>query len=140
MLIMSLLSNFRDSLSCDELLTLSRMTAASERYEDMCLFTTALVKQRKSSGGVISIEERNLLAVAFKNVIGNKRISLRTLCAEMEDTENEEERETMGEYRRILEEELTTDCLGILQLVEDHLMDQMEDEDDESKIFYFKHI
>lgn len=132
------ISKFRDTLSCDELLTLCRITAASERYEDMCLFTTALVKQRKSLGGVISIEERNLLAVAFKNVIGNKRISLRTLCAEMEDTENEEERETMKEYRCILEEELKSDCLGILGLIEDHLMNEMEDEDDESKIFYFK--
>ena len=42
---------------------------------DMCQFVSKLVKNKCSSGDDIDDETRNLLSVAFKNVVGAKRAS-----------------------------------------------------------------
>ena len=62
-------------LTPDKLLSLARIAETAERYEDMCEFTSALVIKRCKADEELSVEERNLLSVAFKNVVGSKRAS-----------------------------------------------------------------
>ncbi len=74
----SVLGSFGDANE-EKLLTLSRIAETAERYDDMCEFTSELVKKRSAANKKLDVEERNLLSVAFKNVVGAKRASWRTL-------------------------------------------------------------
>ena len=65
----------RTDLTPDKLLSLARIAETAERYEDMCEFTSELVIKRCKASEELSVEERNLLSVAFKNVVGSKRAS-----------------------------------------------------------------
>ena len=65
----------RTDLTPEKLLQLARIAETAERYEDMCEFTSQLVIQRCKASVELTVEERNLLSVAFKNVVGSKRAS-----------------------------------------------------------------
>merc|ERR1719162_1134074 len=65
-----------------QLIHMARTAEIAERYEDMCQFMKALVNS--TSPRVLDVEERNLLSVAYKFVIGTRRASLRTLDSEQE--------------------------------------------------------
>lgn len=62
-------------LSKDQLIYMARMAEDSQRYEDMTEYMITLV----SLGEPFKEEERNLLSVAFKNTVGNRRNAWRTL-------------------------------------------------------------
>ena len=51
-----------------------KLAEQCERYVEMAQWMTKLVH---SIDTPLSVEERNLLSVAFKNVIGQKRVSFR---------------------------------------------------------------
>lgn len=60
-------------------------------------------------------EERNLLSVAYKNVVGSKRSSWRVLSAlENKETKNEEKQELIKEYRGKIESELVEICQDVV--------------------------
>lgn len=111
---------------------MAKMAEMAERYDDMCEFMTKLVKTASGSDdSSLSQEERNLLSVAFKNVIGVRRQSWRTLKSlESSDDEN------ITIYKKQVEEELDVICKEILALLNDHLIASAEVE--ESQVFYFK--
>jgi len=62
-----------------DLVFMARTSETAERYEDMCKFMRELVRVSDAKKADLTIEERNLLSVAFKNVIGSRRASWRTL-------------------------------------------------------------
>ena len=76
--------------------------AQAERYDDMVQFMNKLV----NLGGELSVEERNLLSVAYKNVIGSRRESLRTLAYLKGREEVEKYSEIMLNYRNKIEAEV----------------------------------
>jgi 14-3-3 protein epsilon len=82
--------------------------------------------------GELSIEERNLLSVAFKNVIGARRASWR-IVSSIEQKENRSEIKT---YRQKIEKELHDICEGILKLLDESLIPK--DQGGEAKVFYQK--
>ncbi|CAH1271195.1 YWHAZ [Branchiostoma lanceolatum] len=57
----------------------AKVAEQAERYEDM----VKCVKELVETGGKLSAEERNLLSVAYKNVVGSRRSALRTELKEM---------------------------------------------------------
>ena len=57
---------------------MARKAETSERYEDMCRFMRQLVIKNTQTND-LNVEERNLLSVAYKNVIGARRATWRTL-------------------------------------------------------------
>jgi len=85
------------------------------------------------------IEERNLLSVGYKNVIGARRASWRILSS-IEDKEraksNEANSGQIKSYRSKVENELTSICKEILSILDNHLI--VDSASDESKVFYFK--
>jgi 14-3-3 protein epsilon len=73
----------------------------------------------------LSVEERNLLSVAFKNVIGARRASWRIISSieqKEEQKGNEKNVAINREYRAAIEAELHTICKDILSLLEKNLI------------------
>jgi len=86
----------------------------------------------------LSLEERNLLSVAYKNVVGARRASLR-IIGSIEAKEMSKQSEYVGQiktYKIKVEEELNTICLDILGLLDERLI--KSDLDPEPKVFYQK--
>jgi len=63
-----------------DLVFMARTAETAERYEDMCKFMRELVKWTDSKKADLTVEERNLLSVAYKNVIGARRASANIEC------------------------------------------------------------
>lgn len=92
-----------------------------------------------SEGRDLTVEERNLLSVAYKNVIGARRASWRIVTS-IEQKEESKGNETqvglIKEYRQKIEAELSGICDDILKVLDDHLIPSAES--GESKVFYQK--
>jgi len=61
--------------SVEENIFLARVAEQAERFEDMVEF---LSKVLDTKGPEVTSDERNLLSVAFKNLISSKRAACRT--------------------------------------------------------------
>lgn len=87
----------------------------------------------------LTVEERNLLSVAYKNVIGARRASWRIISS-IEQKEgnkgNEAHVKRIKEYRQKVEKELSDICRDILDVLEKHLIPSSTN--GESKVFYYK--
>ena len=57
---------------------MARVAEQAERFEDMVEFLREVVAAKDSD---FTTEERNLLSVGFKNLIGSKRTAIRTISA-----------------------------------------------------------
>ncbi len=87
----------------------------------------------------LSVEERNLLSVAYKNVIGARRASWRIISSIEQKEENkghENNVETTKEYRGMIEAELNRICKDILTILDKNLIASAKS--GESKVFYYK--
>jgi len=118
------LSDFADKWGEDkrkDLVFLARTAEASERYDDMCKCMGELVTVCKEKKEPLTVDERNLLSVAYKNVIGARRASWRTLNAESQDEKNSG---LVDGYKKQVEEELKQICNTVLSLLTDNLIDQ----------------
>jgi len=86
----------------------------------------------------LTVEERNLLSVAYKNAVGARRASWRVISS-IELKENEKGSsnvEIVTEYKAKIEEELNKMCQSILDVLKDHLIPRANS--DEAAIFYHK--
>ncbi len=85
------------------------------------------------------MEERNLLSVAYKNVIGARRASWRIVSSIEQKEENKgnvEQVKKITSYREKIEAELLNVCSDILKVFDQHLIPSAST--GESKVFYFK--
>jgi len=103
-----------DDLDEKELLTAAKIAEAAERYKDMCEFLHKLVKMKSDKKENLSVDERNLLSVAYKNVVGTKRQSWRMLT---QGNFDELDKEQMTSYRGIVEKELEEVCKEVIELL-----------------------
>merc|ERR1719486_1435714 len=87
----------------------------------------------------LSVEERNLLSVAYKNAVGSRRAAWRIITS-VEQKEkskgNEEQSKYAQEYYRKVETELNEICNKILGLLDANLIPKSST--GESKVFYQK--
>ncbi|CAJ0961419.1 unnamed protein product, partial [Mesorhabditis belari] len=117
----------------ERLVQQAKLAEQAERYEDM----TRAMKEFTELGGELSNEERNLLSVAYKNVVGSRRSSWRVVSAIEQKVEgNDKKQELAKEYREKIEKELRDICLEALDLLDKHLIAKAENV--ESKVFYLK--
>ena len=101
----------------------------------MCEFVKALVKVRTGDENKdLDVEERNLLSVAYKNVVGAKRASWRTLSGGFEDADEE----LLDKYKALVEKELEKICNEVISVLADHLLPTVKDKKDETEVFYLK--
>lgn len=128
------------SLQKDELIVIARYAETAERYEDMCKFMKARVTRFPDSK--LTQQERNLLSVAYKNVIGSRRASWRNCVP------GELDQELNDMFKKTVETELETISEDVLDLLKDHLIDfefdyEKVSESDrkdaaEAQVFYLK--
>ncbi len=87
----------------------------------------------------LTVEERNLLSVAYKNVIGARRASWRIVTSIEQKEESKGNSSQVGlikEYRQKIEAELAKICDDILDVLDKHLIPSAKS--GESKVFYHK--
>lgn len=73
----------------------------------------------------LTIEERNLLSVGYKNVIGARRASWRILSSIEQKEEakgNDQNVKRIKEYRNKVESELSSICSDIMSVIDEHLI------------------
>lgn len=107
------------------------LTHAAEMVENM--------KKVASEDQELSVEERNLLSVAYKNVIGARRASWRIVTSieqKEESKGNTSQVSLIKEYRQKIEAELAKICEDILEVLDKHLIPSAQS--GESKVFYHK--
>jgi 14-3-3 protein epsilon len=87
----------------------------------------------------LSIEERNLLSVAYKNIVGPRRASWRVVAM------NETTEESKGNYSEValirksrekIEVEIGKTCEDVLKILDEHLIPYAKI--GESKVFFYK--
>merc|ERR1711988_101169 len=99
----------------------AKLAEQAERYEDMISAMKQVVRLSRQTMRDLTIEERNLLSVAYKNVIGARRASWRILSSiEQKNSDGEadvDKQKTLRDYRLDVEKELSdisTDVLEVL--------------------------
>eukprot|EP00830_Metopus_es_P007752 TRINITY_DN173_c0_g1_i3.p1 TRINITY_DN173_c0_g1~~TRINITY_DN173_c0_g1_i3.p1 ORF type:complete len:276 (+),score=75.73 TRINITY_DN173_c0_g1_i3:64-891(+) len=119
----------------EEYLFLARMSEQAERYDEMVEYAIEFTKKTK---GELTLDERNILSVAFKNAVGSRRASWRVLTS-VEQKEEKKEKgqvEKVRKYKQIIEKELKDFCEKVLGLVDHTLIPSTTSE--ETKVFYHK--
>ncbi|KAF9612075.1 hypothetical protein IFM89_037994 [Coptis chinensis] len=121
----------------EENVYLAKLAEQAERYEEMVTFMEKVTTSIDAEE--LTVEERNLLSVAYKNVIGARRASWRIISSieqKEESRGNEEHVLTIRDYRSKIEAELSSICDGILRLLDNRLIPSASAGD--SKVFYLK--
>ncbi|XP_068601104.1 14-3-3 protein epsilon-like [Brachionichthys hirsutus] len=121
--------------SRDDLVYQAKLAEQAERYDEM----VESMKKVASMDVELTVEERNLLSVAYKNVIGARRASWRIISSleQKEESRGGEDKLMMiREYRKSVEKELEEICSDILRLLEKDLI--LCTVQPESKVFFYK--
>jgi len=121
--------------SREDCIYMARLAEQAERYDEMA---DAMKKVAKTNEE-LSVEERNLLSVAYKNVVGSRRASLRIISSieQKEESRGKEDNLTkVRSYRKKVEKELSDICDNILEVLEKNLIPSATSS--ESKVFYYK--
>jgi len=121
--------------SREDLIYMARLAEQAERYDEMA----DAMKKVAQLNDELTVEERNLLSVAFKNVVGSRRASLRIISSieQKEESRGKEDHLAKAkEYRKKVEKELTDICNDILNVLDTHLIKNASGA--ESKVFYYK--
>jgi len=118
---------------------LAKLSEQAERYDEM-------VDAMKKVAGLdveLSVEERNLLSVAYKNVVGARRASWRIISSIEQKEENKPAPDgknphlhLIKDYRNKVEKELSGICNDVLSVLDEHLIPSSTT--GESKVFYYK--
>lgn len=117
----------------EDLVQKAKLAEQAERYDDMA----AAMKCVTELSDELSNEERNLLSVAYKNVVGARRSSWRVISSIEQKTEGSERKQEMAKcYREKVEQELRDICNDVLELLDKFLIAKATAA--ESKVFYLK--
>ena len=131
-------SSIPENLNRDQYVFLAKLAEQAERYEEMVQFMQKLVLS-STPASELTVEERNLLSVAYKNVIGSLRAAWRIVSSieqKEEGRKNEEHVALVKDYRSKVENELSDICASILSLLDSNLVPSAATS--ESKVFYLK--
>jgi hypothetical protein len=119
------------------LVEMAKLAEQAERYDDMVHYMKKLTHQCKK----LTDEQRNLLSVAFKNVVGARRSAWRIMSSlESKQDDKSPQHKQIIKYKKKIETELEERCQEVLDLINDHLLDSVSNEADdvEGKVFYQK--
>lgn len=114
---------------------LAKLAEQAERYEEMVTY----MKKVTEDAYDLTVEERNLLSVAYKNVIGARRASWRIVVSieqKEESKGNTRQAQLVKDYRKKVEKELDDICHDILTVLDKYLIPSAEQ--GESRVFYYK--
>eukprot|EP00992_Anisonema_acinus_P005512 TRINITY_DN1828_c0_g1_i1.p1 TRINITY_DN1828_c0_g1~~TRINITY_DN1828_c0_g1_i1.p1 ORF type:complete len:245 (-),score=52.32 TRINITY_DN1828_c0_g1_i1:102-836(-) len=119
----------------DDLVFTSKLAEQAERYDEMVSCMKSVVKSNPD----LTVEERNLLSVAYKNVIGSRRASWRIICS-IETREqqkgNAQHVSIIQNYKKTIHKELSGICDDIISLLDNSLIPAAVT--GEAKVFFLK--
>jgi len=117
----------------DDSVSKAKLAEQAERYDDMAKHMKVVTE----IGLDLSNEERNLLSVAYKNVVGARRSSWRVISSIESKTGEEDTKFLMCKnYRETVEDELKVICNDVLSLLDEYLIKNSKVP--ESQVFYLK--
>jgi 14-3-3 protein epsilon len=115
----------------------AKLAEQAERYDEMVEYMKEVANNSEND---LSLEERNLLSVAYKNVVGARRASLR-IIGSIKQKEAEkgatEKANAVAQYQASVEKELNTICEDILELLDQKLITKAS-ASPEASVFYLK--
>ena len=115
----------------DSLVYKAKLAEQAERFDEMVADMKEVAKQPQE----LTVEERNLLSVAYKNVIGSRRASWRVVTS-IEQKGDADKMSIIKDYKAKIEAELVDICNDILGIIEESLIPNSTSE--EAKVFYYK--
>jgi len=110
----------------------------TERYEEMVEAMKKVAAATKTEGE-LTVEERNLLSVAYKNVVGSRRAAWRILSSLKQKEQskgNEPHVKRIDEYKGKIEKELLDICSEIIKSLDEQLVPSSTSS--EGKVFFEK--
>jgi 14-3-3 protein epsilon len=113
---------------------MAKITEQTERFEDMLEAMNKVVQANAD----LTVEERNLLSVAYKNTIGSRRTAWRALNS-IEKKEEQKGSKNIGllrGYKAKIEAELNKYCNEILSSIDNQLLQKSTNP--EAQVFYHK--
>ncbi|MED6108806.1 14-3-3-like protein GF14-C [Stylosanthes scabra] len=113
----------------------AKLAEQAERYEEM----VDAMKNVAKLNVELTVEERNLLSVGYKNVVGARRASWRILSSieqKEESKGNDVSVKRIKEYRNKVESELSTICTDIMTVIDEHLIPSSSA--GEPSVFFYK--
>ncbi|XP_009766075.1 14-3-3 protein 9-like isoform X1 [Nicotiana sylvestris] len=114
---------------------IAKLAEQAERYDEM----VDAMKNVANMDVELTVEERNLFSVGYKNVVGARRASWRILSSieqKEESRGNEQNVKRIKEYQQKVELELTDICNNIMTVIDEHLIPSCTS--GESTVFYYK--
>lgn len=119
----------------EEQIYMAKVCEQTERFDDMLEHIKKVLEFKED----LSVEERNLLSVAYKNSVGTRRTAWRVLTSI--ETKEEAKGSTflplLREYKAKIEKELDQICYDIIGLLDSQLIKQ-DSKDASSRVFYLK--
>lgn len=98
-------------LTPEQRISRAKFAEQAERYDDMANTMKQLVKEQS----VLSNEERNLLSVAYKNVVGARRSAWRVISSiKQKDHSEDNKKSVIEEYKDKITKELQDVCNEVL--------------------------
>ncbi|XP_022102213.1 14-3-3 protein epsilon-like [Acanthaster planci] len=122
----------------EDLVYMAKLAEQAERYDEMVDYMKKVAELSEE----LSVEERNLLSVAYKNKIGARRASWR-IASSLELSEEKKDPNStkltlMKEYREEIEKELSDVCTDVLLVIDKYLIPSASNSGDEPQVFYYK--
>jgi len=119
----------------EDILYLAKLAEQAERYEEMVKNMKLIAAMNQE----LSVEERNVISVAYKNVIGSRRTSWRIVSGVEQKEESRGRRsivQMVKAYRKKIEDELAVICEDCVDVLEKHVIPSAVS--NESKVFFYK--
>ncbi|CAI2378245.1 unnamed protein product [Moneuplotes crassus] len=114
---------------------MARVADQAERYEDMVEFLKEVIDTKSED---LSIEERNLLSVGFKNFISSSRSAYRVIGTIETNSKYKDYTEDCKAYKNKIREELEQKCMKVIEIVKTKSLPKATEK--ESITFYHKMI
>ena len=119
----------------EEYIFLARVAEQAERFEDM---VDQLEHVLAEKGADVTSDERNLLSVAFKNLISSKRAACRTIAAIEQNPKYAKFSDALAGYKNGIESKLQDDCQRIIDMINNKVLSKACD--GEPKAFFVKMV
>ena len=119
----------------DEKIFLARVAEQAERFDDMVTYLEAVLEVK---GAEVSSDERNLISVAFKNLISSKRAACRTIAAIEQNAKYEKFSSALANYKQSIEGQLIADCERIIEIINNRVLSKPCE--GEAKAFFVKMV
>eukprot|EP00960_Hanusia_phi_P031355 749242-Hanusia_phi.AAC.11 len=131
-----------EQLSRDSKVYMAKIAEQAERYDEMVKATRSIAKM----GVDLTVEERSLLSVAYKNVVGTRRARAPSnlpssnswkIISSIEQKETDDEKLVLiREYLAKVEGELSDVCRDIISLLDKFLIPSAKE--DEPKVLFVR--